>query len=474
MYFNSHSPIRRVVPLFLVVILAGVMVTLTITTVSAETEVLPPCNMAQAITAHGWRTMPAGDATAVWDDINAHLNIANIGSSGQDGVCIQTPPSRGLRHTFTAPIPIIGAGSYDVNAEAQSCSTAARASIDLVRTSATSANIFADGFESGDTSYVGIVYDGDVVKGSFAASGSGNNVLIASLTGQDGLIMLSEIHTGNYLKDTFEKEEWLLVFDGPITVAGGSETVVGDQILIYPEQNQLREICGGRLTFDDHDGIADNITIDSSAIQRGELWHGTPNNTPVTGASVDGFFDIIPGIAALGVMNTDVLGWTGCLTCTFSAMDAEFVHTFDAPLRLLSSSDEIVISSIMFETLLSHLDITRAANGKPQLCPLFPTQSADVDIQILRDGEIILFRTLAPGDCLRLPKQISVISLTSKALCNNEVIQGVFRIQGSPTPLEFKMGPQSCDSSTFAPTDVQVGYSRAFSVEISGVNAGTR
>ena len=34
------------------------------------------------------------------------------------------------------------------------------------------------------------------------------------------------------------------------------------------------------------------------------------------------------------------------------------------------------------------------------------------------------------------------------------------------------MGPQSCDSSTFAPTDVPVGYSRAFSVEISSVNAG--
>ena len=33
--------------------------------------------------------MPAGDATAVWDDINAHLSIANIGSSGQDGVCIR-------------------------------------------------------------------------------------------------------------------------------------------------------------------------------------------------------------------------------------------------------------------------------------------------------------------------------------------------------------------------------------------------
>ena len=62
-----------------------------------------------------------------------------------------------------------------------------------------------------------------------------------------------------------------------------------------PEQNQLREICGGRLTFDDHDGVADNITIDSSAIQRGGCG-GTPNNTPVTGASVDGFFDIIQAL----------------------------------------------------------------------------------------------------------------------------------------------------------------------------------
>lgn len=469
MSIRFKSPVYRIALPFFVTLLAGILLVLTMGIVSAEAPTMPACNSSAELTAFGWRTMPAGAATAVWTDMRPNLMLSNIGSSGQDGVCQDFSPARGVRHVFAEPLPIIGADSYDISADAIACANANRMSIDLVRSSATSAQIFANGFESGDVSFVAVVYDGNARKGSFQTGGSGDSMPIAALTGQ---VKLSELHMGNYLMDTFEKEEWLFAFDGQVEFTHGSDSFSGDRFLIYPAQNQIREICGARLTFVDHDGIADEIGINASAIQRGELWHGTPNNTPIQSLSIDAPFDLLANTDLVQVFNTDVQGWIGCLTCTMPVTDASFVHTFASPLRLTAADDEIVFSGLDGEESLFDVSINPAANGKPRFCPSFPTQSADIDLQILRDGEIILVRTLAPGECLTLPKRISVVSLAARSLCNNEVIEGSVQMQGVPGLLTVKIGPKSCNSTAFDPTDITVAHTRPFRVEIDGVSAG--